>query len=371
MSRVQRNVPNRAPAFIRSVVPAIIRNQFVTNDAIQASVSSPAPASGNASVHTMRDFAGIEGGRSVIQRLIANNMDIRALRTNDLLRKEEWVQLDTAMIQIATVRLRPLEILRQRGLTKTLDGLGVLISQYERLSDMTEAEVSMSGIARTQEDSSNFDLISVPVPVISKDFRINIRRLMASRRNGEGVDVTQIQTATRKVSEMVVQLIFYGYPGKLDGQIMEGLLTAANRNLVSGSGSWGSQGNAYNDVVSTITTLQSKHFFGPYGLFVNNTQYLQLLTYVSNVNQTFLQRIQGIPNLAFIEPADQLASGRAVLFQLTPDVFDIGIAQDITNVQWDEKGGLEADYKVMTALTMRPKNDQSGQSGIADISGIQ
>jgi uncharacterized linocin/CFP29 family protein len=363
-NRVLNIATNRAPAFIRSIVPAMIRNQFVTNDAIAA----VAPAA--AAVAGLREFAGNSANKSIIRRLIDNDMDIRSLRTNDLLRKEEWVQLDTAMIQIATVRLRVLEVLRQRGLTKPLDGLGVMLSQYERLSDMTEAEISMSGTARSQEDSNNFDLVSVPIPVISKDFRINIRRLLASRRNGEGVDVTQIQTATRKVSEMVCQMIFFGYPGKLDGNALEGLLTAANRNLVTGS-SWAVQDAAYNQIVSAITAAQADHFFGPYGLFVNNTQYLQLLTYVTNRDMTFLQRIQAIPGLQFIEPADQLAAGRACLFQLTPDVFDLAIAQDITNVEWDEKGGLEANYKVMTALAPRPKNDQSGQSGIMDISGIQ
>lgn len=322
-------------------------------------------------VQSLREFSG-SLSRSVVHRLIANDMDIRALRTNDLLRKDEWVQLDTALIQMATVRLRPLELLRQRGLTTPLDGLGVLISQYEKLDDMTDAEVSMSGIARSQEDSSGFSLVSVPIPVISKDFRINIRRLLASRRNGEGVDVTQIMTATRKVSEMLVNLIFYGYPGKLDGTVMEGLLTSAQRNLVTGTaGGWSTQGNAYTDVVAAIAALQADHFYGPYGMFVNNTQYLNLLTYVSNVNQTALMRIQTIPNLAFVEPADQLASGRAVVFQLTKDVMDVAIAQDITTVEWDEHGGLTAQYKVMAAMAGRPKYDASNQSGIADLSGIQ
>ncbi len=38
----------------------------------------------------------------------------------------------------------------------------------------------------------------------------------------------------------------------------------------------------------------------------------------------------GIPGVKFFEPADQLAAGTAVVFQLTPDVMDIAIAQDIT-----------------------------------------
>jgi uncharacterized linocin/CFP29 family protein len=345
----------------------LIRNVMINNDTGAAGVVETDNAPPR--VQSMREFSG-SLSRSVVHRLMANDMDVRALRTNDLLRKDEWVQLDTALIQMATVRLRALNLLRQQGLTTPLDGLGVLISQYEQLSDMTDAEVSMSGVARTQEDSNSFSLVSVPVPVISKDFRINIRRLLASRRNGEGVDVTQIMTATRKVSEMLVNLLFFGYPGRLDGAKLEGFLTAANRNLVTGSGSWAAQSSAYTDVVAAITALQNAHFYGPYGMFVNNTQYLELLGYVTNVNQTFLMRILSIPGLQFCEPADQLPGGRAVVFQLTKDVIDIAIAQDITTVEWDEHGGLTAQYKVMAAMAPRPKNDSSLQSGIADISGI-
>src|SRR5204863_2013429 len=138
---------------------------------------------------------------------------------------------------------RPLDMLRQRGLVQPLDGLGVLLSQYEKLSDFTDAEVNMSGVTRTQEDSHDITLTSIPIPVISKDFRVDLRRLLASRRGpngiggGEGIDVTQVRTATRKVSEMMVTMLFNGFAGKLDGNSLLGLTNQSDVNLVSG-GDW-------------------------------------------------------------------------------------------------------------------------------------
>ncbi len=300
---------------------------------------------------------------------------MRALRTNDLLRKDQWKELDAAMLEIATVRLRPLELLRQRGLVRNLDGLGVLLSQYERLSDFTDAEISMSGVARTQEDSHDIDIKSIPIPVISKDFRVNVRRLLASQRgpNGmgssESIDVTQIRTATRKVAEMMVTMLFTGYAGKLDGNSLLGLTNHADVNLVTG-GDWGTVANVYDNVITAITALQADKMFGPYGMFVANTQYLQMLTYIASVNQTALMRVMSIPGIQFVEPADQLADGTAVLFQLTSDVIDIAIAQDMTVVEWDEHGGLTGQFKVMAAYAPRPKSDYDSKSGIAYISSI-
>lgn len=301
---------------------------------------------------------------------------IRALRTNDLLRKDQWKELDAAMLEIAAVRLRPLELLRQRGLVRTLDGLGVLLSQYEKLSDMTDAEISMSGVARTQEDSVDVSLTSVPIPVISKDFRINVRRLLASQRgvNGmgssEGIDATQIRTATRKVAEKMVEMLFTGYAGNLDGNTLKGLTNHADVNTYSSGGDWGTVGNIYDTVIAAITALQGDRMFGPYGMFVSNTQYLQMLTYISNVNQTALMRVMSIPGIQFVEPADQLTDGTAVIFQLTSDVIDIAIAQDMTVVEWDEQGGLTGQFKVMAAYAPRPKSDYDSRSGICYISGI-
>ena len=327
-------------------------------------------------IQSFRDFSQ-SMGRGVMQRLMAGNGKAQALRSNDLLRKDEWKELDRALVEIATVRLRPLDLLRSRGLVRNLDGLGVLLSQYEQLGDMTDAEISMSGVARTQEDSADFTLNSVPIPVISKDFRINIRRLLASRRGpngvggGESIDVTQVRQASRKVAEKMVSMLFNGYGGNLDGNTIKGLTNSTSGNTFSTGGDWGTPDNIYSTILSAKGVLEADYFFGPYGLFVANTQFNQMLQFRSaNVTQTTLQAVQQIPQLSFIEPADQLADGTAVMFQLTSDVIDLAIAQDIMVVEWDEHGGLTAQFKVMAAYAPRPKADANGNSGIVYITGI-
>lgn len=356
---------------------------LITNEAAVAVQSAASMASANGTVFR-RILNAVPRKRKDGSMETNAEAQVRALRpyaneaspqTNDLLRKDEWKQLDAAMVEIAAVRLRPLEVLRQRGLVKQLDGLGVLLSQWEQLSDLTDAEVNMSGVTRTQEDTGDVTLNSIPVPIISKDFRIGLRHLLASRRGpngaggGEGIDVTQVRQATRKVSEKMVDMLFNGITGKLDGNSLLGLTNATNVNTVSG-GDWGTVANVYDNVISAITALQGDRMFGPYGMFVSNTQYLQMLTYISNVNQTALMRVMSIPGIQFVEPADQLTDGTAVIFQLTADVIDVAFAMDMAVVQWDENGGLTEQFKIMAAYAPRPKSDYDGRSGIAYISGI-
>ena len=84
-------------------------------------------------------------------------------------------------------------ILGDAGLTHPLGGLWATISEYEKSSDMTEASVNMSAATDDEEDSVAYSPDSVPVPITSKGFRLDIRRLEASRRLGEGLDTTQAE----------------------------------------------------------------------------------------------------------------------------------------------------------------------------------
>ena len=127
-------------------------------------------------------------GNVKVLRPVANALG-RSLQANALLRKEEWTQLDREVLMIATKRMSVYNDLRAQGLIKTGGGLGLIVSQYETMSDMDPAVVSMSGTHAGNNDRVDFALNSVPIPIIHKDFSLNIRMLLASRAmsgNGGG-----------------------------------------------------------------------------------------------------------------------------------------------------------------------------------------
>src|SRR3990167_8936479 len=153
----------------------------------------------------------LKGGGSPARFLAINGCNaIGGLRTNDVLRKEEWQQLDETLVGVARQRLIGINDLVSRGLSRNLGGLGVVPAQYEQLGDMTAASVDFAGVTDAEKDSVSFTLVSVPVPIFHKDFSINVRRLESSRGPnsiGAPIDRTQVETAAQKVVEQMEEVL--------------------------------------------------------------------------------------------------------------------------------------------------------------------
>ena len=104
---------------------------------------------GQAVIHEQASFLG-----TAPSRLLRNGLKTNGLRTNLLLRKDEWISLDTAIVNIARRLLNGVADLRAAGLTRTLGGLGTLMAEWEQAGDMNPARVDMSAVSRSDEDNS-------------------------------------------------------------------------------------------------------------------------------------------------------------------------------------------------------------------------
>lgn len=333
----------------------------------------------NASIQSIHSFQS-----SLPAALMASELDVRVLRrfsgqnlgngnivTNALLRKDEWKSLDERLVQVARQRLTGIADLRNAGLVQNLGGLGTLLSEYERMSDMNAAEVNMSGVTPASDDTVDFDLVSVPVPIIHKDFSLNIRRLLASRRLGDALDTTQVAVATRKVADQLESILFNGVSMTVGGNSIYGYTTHPNRNTGSAAGDFGTITNIFTTVNAMVAAAEADNYFGPYVLYVAKAQYAEMrAVYTDGSGQTAMQRcIDAIPALTAIKPADVLAAGSLVLVTMLPDVIDLAVAQDLTVVEWDNYGGMQTNFKVMTAQVPRIKADKEGRSGIVHYTG--
>lgn len=302
-------------------------------------------------------------------RFLEANLDVNALRTNDTLRKDEWERLDEAVVRVARQRLNGIADLRSAGLVVPLGGLGVLISQYEQMSDMDAAQRSMAGVTRGEEDRPEFTLQGVPIPITHKDFRINIRQLQASRMLGSTIDVYAAETATRLVRDSLEDMLFNGASVTVNGQGIAGYTTHANRGTHSGS-DWGTLSNIFTDVVAMIAVAEGMFYFGPYTLYVAATQFGQMRdVYSDGSGQSAYERVLNMAEIDAIKPADVLTD-EAVLVQLTSDTVDLAVGQDIVPVEWESQGGMVSHYKVMAAMAPRLKGDTNGNIGIVHATGI-
>lgn len=326
------------------------------------------------------DTFNFNGGNYIITgnvaaRLLAANMDPNVLRTNDTLRKDEWIDLDNAVIKIARERLVVVQDLIGLGLVKTLkNGLGSTILQWQTSSDFTAAEVSMDGITRIAGDRIDYELAGIPLPIIHKDFQINARFLNVARSSGDGIDTDQAERAARVMSEKVEDIFINGLSTyKFGGYNLYGLTNFTSRNTGSLTAAWSSSSTTglvmYNDMMSMVDDLESAHYYGPYGVWVPATYHTALMRdYKTYGTITIHKRLMETGRFKFIRPADKLAAGNVVMAQLTSDVIQIVIGMQPTNVQWQTDGGLLNHFKTMCIMIPRLRADQDGNCGIAHYS---
>lgn len=302
----------------------------------------------------------------------------RRVYQNALLRLRDWELIDAEVLDVMRQPLVGVSDLLGAGLTRPLGGIGVSITTYEQISDMTDATVSMSvNPKKGENDQVEFSPVSIPVPIISKPFFLDIRTLDASRRNGhEGLDTTQIRVATRKVREQMESMLFNGSSIVVDTYHIYGYRnhprritdTAAN----FGGGDFATAKNGHNTLVGMIKALQADGFYGPYGAYVSRNQYSELLRLQGDGSaaQTELEVIlRTIPDLKFVKMAPSLPDGECEVIQLTKEVVDYAIGMDVTPVSWQDFGGLINEFRVMAAAVARIKYDANNQCGVAHATG--
>lgn len=316
----------------------------------------------------------IVGTGDVAQRLMQADFNINALRTNDVLRKDEWKAMDNVLIEISRKRLVAVQLLVERGLSFPIgNGLGTTILEWEQVSDMDAANVSMAGVTEGERDTLEYTLQSMPLPIIHKDFNINIRKLEASRTTGQPLDTAQVAMASTLVAEAVEEMVFLGHATREGSSRIYGLLTETNRNTGSVTANWDTAGtsgaNKLTDVLAMINAMQDDHMYGPYGLFVPQTAFLNLQDdFKSESDKTEMARLLEIDSLDFIRPSRDVTAGAVVMVQLTSDVIDEVIGLQPTIVQWDTNGGMTKNFKVMAIMIPRVRSTVTNQSGIAHYS---
>jgi len=302
----------------------------------------------------------------------------RGIVINSLLREDEWQEVDRAVIEAARYPLKFVNLVRSRGLVQPLGGLGTLISAWYGASEMTQAQVNMTGRATSERDLPDLRQVGVPIPVIFKDFTVGERMLMASRNQGDGIDVTAAVEATRVVAEKVESIFVNGAGTVLNGAALYGITNHPNRNTDTasnyGGGDWGTIANVVPTVSGMISAAMStgKHY-GPYTLLVSTTQYNQAANsyYTDGSGQTALDRVRALATIEDVQhiPSDILADGAVVLVQMSREVIDAAIALDIQVREWASGDGMETMFKVLAVMAPRVKARYDGKSGIVHATG--
>lgn len=308
-------------------------------------------------------------GLTVAQRLLQSNMSVNALRTLGTLQKDEWIAFDNAVIEVARKRLVLVQELMSRGLTYNLDNpLGHTSLEWEKVSDMEGAIITMSGLSQSQNDRVVYDLDSMPIPIIHKDWNMNLRTLLASRNKGLGLDVTQAQYASRKVSETIESIFFDGATVLGSNRPIYGLRSAPYRNTGNLTESWmtASGKDIVKDYLAMQGALVEDNMYGPYILFIPTQVGVRFgEDYNEDSDKTIVSRLMELEGLAGIKVSKDLPINEVILVQLTSDVIEVVNGMSPTTVEWETHGGFMVNFKILAIQLPRIRNDFVNQSGIA------
>lgn len=337
-----------------------------------------ATVDGPASVSTGRQFWG--SGRWAAERMleaIAQGKELTPalLRTNASLGLNDWKAYDTAIVTAAATRIRAVQDLINAGLVTPLaNAMGSTVLEYQTLGDMDPAIVSMDGMARSENDRPDFGLAGLPLPIIHKDFFINIRTLSASRKRGEGLDVTMARVAGRKVGEEVERMLIIG--GKtFAGLPIYGYTTHPNRNTggFGTNGNWAAGAKTGPDVLADLFTmvagLEGDKYFGPYVLYVSRNAASKLEgDYSTNKTGTIRSRLLETAYIQDVRYLDLLPANTVILVQMTEDVVTLVNGEQPQTVQWDVNGGFGVNMKAFAIQIPLVRADAAGGSGIYHMS---
>lgn len=311
---------------------------------------------------------------SLATRLLQSGFNANALRTNDTLRKEEWIELDRTVVQIARQRLRGIADLTGRGLVMNVaNGLGTTVIQWEDISDMTPAEITMDGANRAQNDRVEYDLKSLPLPIIHKDFQMSARVLESSRRFGTPLDTTQAAIAARKVSDKLESMLFMGASSyAFGGGTIYGYTDHPNRNTASGTlADWTTTYDGEKclaDVIELKAALIADNHFGPYILYLPTSLETTIdKDFKAASDKTLRQRILEVGGIEDVRIADSLTGNNILLVELQQETVRLVIGMQPTNIEWQIEGGMILHYKTMLIMVPNLRTDQELRMGVVHM----
>jgi len=302
------------------------------------------------------------------------NYKTMPINTNASLRRDEWKQLDEAVLKISETRLGGVQDLVDKGLVYGLgNGMGTTILESHDISDAMEADLTMDGVTRSKGDRPSYGTNYLPIPIIHVDYEINSRALSASRKMGNPLDTTSAERAARKVNEKLETMMFTATSYAFGGGTIYSYLNHPDRNTVSLSTDWDGSPKTAADIIEDVLSMKqasinAKHY-GPWMIYIP-TAYETVLDedYDTTKSNTIRERILKIGGIQGIKVIDTLTANNIVMAQMTSDVVRLVRGMGIQNVEWQSEGKFITNYKVMTIQVPQIRSDQDGNSGIIHMS---
>jgi len=354
---------------------------LITNGEAYGEVANYVSGNGRLDPGAMRPFIGKDGNYYITVYTggdPANPQNYKSIQTNAAtLRRDEWKQLDDAVLKVAETRLNGVQDLISNGLTYNLgNAMATTVLEWHDLAGDMTADLTMDGITRGRNDRPVYQTNYLPIPIIHVEYEINARVLEASRRLGNPLDTTSAERASRAVAEKLESMLFtdttYAFGAKDDRNRNKiySYLNYPDINTVTLTTPWNDASKTGADIIADVlkmkqTSIDVKHY-GPWMLYIP-TAYETVLDDDYNTTKpgtTIRERILKISGIKEVKVVDMLPDNNVLLVQMTNDVVRLVRGMSLQNVQWKTEGNFLTKYKVMTIQVPQIRSDAEGNCGI-------
>jgi hypothetical protein len=342
---------------------------------------------GKLDVGRMRPFVDMKTGRSYFSIYKGGNPNEKTsyavvpLQTNATLRRDEWKQLDDALLEVSRQRLGGVQDLIDKGLTYNLgNAMGTTVLEFHDVGEAMEADVTMDGISRGKGDRLNFQYNYLPLPIVHVDYEINARVLAASRNMGNPLDTTSAERAARRILEKLEAMLFtnttysFGEKDSRSQNTIYSYLNHPDRNLVTLGTAWDTLVNTIgativNQVLLMKQSAINDYHYGPFMLYIPTAYETVIDKDYDTVTPgtTIRERILKISGITGIKVIDTLPANNVFLVQMTSDVVRLVRGLGLQNVQWGEEGNMLTKFKVLTIQVPQIRSDQYKRSGVIHL----
>ena len=326
---------------------------------------------------------------------VANGEPVLQVDNATVLSKEAWIRLDATVQQSVRSRMRFWADLRASSTYGGFDAMAYPLLERELVNDPGEAKMDMDGIT---EDGGNlqpvYALQGLPLPITYSDFWLSERFLATSRAAGRPANTQRAEMAGRRVGELIEKTAIgtttsmtygaaaagsYLQTSKVYGALTHpAVITKTDMTTPNGS----NPDSIMQDILEARDLAYAQNFFGPF-IWYHSTDYDIYLDddYVKGTSgraaptTTLRRRIEQIEGISAVRRLDYLpASGgafRSFLIQMTSDVAQAINGLEPTLVQWDSKGGMQKNFKVMAIQVPWIKSAfVSGTDELSEKAGI-
>ena len=287
--------------------------------------------------------------------------------------------IDQVVLDASRKRMTAWADLRADNTFGGFDGMATPILEFERLNDVGEAIVDMDALSEGRSFAPTFTLQGMPLPITHCDFFMSKRFLATSKSGGgRGADTIRAEMAARRVGETIEQTLIGTQTGTVYGistdyantSQVEGYTNSTDRitrtSITAPSGSNGT--TILTEWLDFRDDLYQQNFYGPYRVYTA-TSYDQFLDdeFKTNSDKSLRQRLMAIEGIRSIKRLDYLTTSGTLLWTQSGQEIQAVNGMEVTTVQWESKGGMQLNFKVMAIQVPRIRSVQVNTSttGIA------